>query len=198
MRERHTFSCTYPEEVEQRPLACVSRTGCMAPRQELMRWDTSAHGLSVVSRVHAEFKEPKYVSRFDSLKWGGGGPNLGGSVDPYIYVWEGIPPGYYLAFALSPSRLHFLRLQPRVCVQRHGRGKEPAHCSSGLTLQFPHKLWNLLIASGLDEVIVTSGCVRRQHVLGFYPIEWHGTTEVYGPNDFGAHVVRGRHYAIAT
>jgi hypothetical protein len=70
------------------------------------------------------------------------------------------------------------------------------HCSSGLTLQFPHKLWNLLIASGLDEVTVTYGCVRRHHVLGFYSVEWHGTAEVYGPNDFGAQVVRGRHYAI--
>jgi hypothetical protein len=71
------------------------------------------------------------------------------------------------------------------------------HRSSGLTLQFPRMLRNLLIASRLDEGNVTNIGVRRQHVLRLYPIEWHVTTEVSGPDDFKGQVVRRRHYAIA-
>lgn len=59
------------------------------------------------------------------------------------------------------------------CVPPQPLWMTSVHRSVGLTLQFPRKLWNLLIALGLDEVIVTYVGVCRQHVLWLYPAEWH-------------------------
>jgi hypothetical protein len=93
-RETHTFSCTYPEEAERCPLACVSCTGNVDPRRELLRWDTTTHRLPVAARVCVEFEETKYVSRID----------MGGSV--LTLVAPSIPiytPG---RGSLSVSTLH--------------------------------------------------------------------------------------------
>jgi hypothetical protein len=136
-KERETFLCAYLEETERRPLVVSAEQDTWPPRWELMRWDATAHELSMAVLMRARFKETKYVSRFDLL---GGwlGPDLNRSVGPYIYIQEGVPPSSYLALAfLALATSAFL-----VIAKNHalGRGKRKRDCAPFLC-RLPTSPW---------------------------------------------------------
>jgi hypothetical protein len=100
-----------------------------------MRWDAKPVGYPLRRACAQDSKRQNlFLDLIFSMRGRGLGLDLGGSVGPiYIYI-EGVPPGSYLALALSALAATSLSSRSQEsCIETRGV-KKPAHIFSAASL----------------------------------------------------------------